>query len=388
MLDKRGSQCEHEVKMAEEFPVSHAKKPPSGSAGSSRSPTTKPPEEAGIPQSSVALPPGYYELYGLRPPELAPATVQMRRSPLGRGPRLLPGYLDYIASMKTAEAPAADVEQPKSGEASMRGKAPVIQGLQGSSSQAAQASPEVETSAGLASQSPELGLAPLQRKSAQGRLGEAVPSPSGSGAPIPAAVQTKMENAFGVDFSPVRIHEGSEAESMGALAYTQGADIHFAPGQYAPGSQSGQELLGHELAHVVQQSQGRVAATTQAKGVPLNDDISLENEADAIGAKAARGEPVSEVSSSTKGSEQTPTMAGDATRSGTREGSPSLRVLQRLRAPQPLQRVIQRNPIKTWGGEFKADKYELNTNPGVDGVNMDLRFTPNAHVNAKKIGMT
>ena len=115
----------------------------------------------------------------------------------------------------------------------------------------------------------------------------------GGGTEIPEEVRAKMEAAFGVDFSRVRIHEGPHVEAIGALAYTQGTDIHFAPGQYRPTSPRGQELLGHELAHVMQQSQGRVQATTQASGVNINDDTSLEKEADEIGAKAACGEPVS-----------------------------------------------------------------------------------------------
>jgi outer membrane protein OmpA-like peptidoglycan-associated protein len=107
---------------------------------------------------------------------------------------------------------------------------------------------------------------------------------------MPEEVRAKMEAAFGVDFSPVRIHEGPHAEAVGALAYTRGTDIHFAPAQYQPTSRRGQELLGHELMHVVQQSQGRVRATAQAKGVAINDDVSLEREADEIGARAARGD--------------------------------------------------------------------------------------------------
>ncbi len=114
----------------------------------------------------------------------------------------------------------------------------------------------------------------------------------GGGAEMPGDVRGKMEAAFGADFSSVRIHEGPQVEAMGALAYTQGTDLHFAPGQYQPGSQHGQELLGHELAHVVQQSQGRVRATTQAKGVDINDDAALEREADEMGARAARGQSV------------------------------------------------------------------------------------------------
>ncbi|HMG23203.1 MAG TPA: DUF4157 domain-containing protein [Kofleriaceae bacterium] len=130
----------------------------------------------------------------------------------------------------------------------------------------------------------------LQRKA--GHDPAAAPqSPGGGGQPMRDDVRAKMERSLGADFSAVRIHEGSAAAAMGALAYTQGTDIHFAPGQYQPDSPGGQELLGHELAHVVQQAQGRVQPTAQAKGVGLNDDSALEREADAMGAKAARGEP-------------------------------------------------------------------------------------------------
>lgn len=141
---------------------------------------------------------------------------------------------------------------------------------------------------------PDLHPPPVQRKRAGEQREQASPGlpASGGGRPMPAAVQAKMEGAFGADFSSVRVHESPHAAAMGALAFTQGTDIHFAPGQYAPGSQRGQELLGHELTHVVQQSQGRVRATAQAKGVALNDDASLEREADDLGARAARGERV------------------------------------------------------------------------------------------------
>jgi hypothetical protein len=132
---------------------------------------------------------------------------------------------------------------------------------------------------------------PIQAKGLQESPDAPVSSSGQSGgAAMPDEVRGKMETALGADFSSVRIHEGPDAESVGALAYTQGTDIHFAPGQYQPGSQRGQELLGHELTHVVQQSQGRVQATRQAKGVDINDDASLEREADEMGAKAARGE--------------------------------------------------------------------------------------------------
>jgi len=121
-------------------------------------------------------------------------------------------------------------------------------------------------------------------------LGSMAATPTG----MPAAVQAKMERAFGTDFSSVRIHEGSAmAAGMGALAATQGDDIHFAAGTYQPGTPAGQQLLGHELAHVVQQRAGRVSALQpkeEAGGVTLNVDRALEAEADDMGGRAARGE--------------------------------------------------------------------------------------------------
>lgn len=112
------------------------------------------------------------------------------------------------------------------------------------------------------------------------------PSP---GHPLPAPLQRKMERSFGADFSDVRIHQGNHVEELGASAYTRGHRIHFAPGESSLHSPRGEALLGHELAHVVQQRQGRAR---QGADTALNEDTHLEAEADALGAKAARGEPV------------------------------------------------------------------------------------------------
>lgn len=108
---------------------------------------------------------------------------------------------------------------------------------------------------------------------------------------MPAAVQAKMESAFNADFSSVNIEEGTKASSIGARAFTQGNNIHFAPGQYDPGSVNGQRLLGHELAHVVQQRAGRVSVP-QGKGLPIVVSPALETEADRSGERAAAGLPV------------------------------------------------------------------------------------------------
>lgn len=110
-----------------------------------------------------------------------------------------------------------------------------------------------------------------------------------SGEPLPQEVRVKMETALSMDFSSVRVHVGPQAENIGALAFTRGTDIFFAPGQYQPHSRHGQELLGHELAHVVQQSAGRVVRSKAVSGVAVSDDLGLEKEADMLGARAAWG---------------------------------------------------------------------------------------------------
>lgn len=106
---------------------------------------------------------------------------------------------------------------------------------------------------------------------------------------IPDAVKQRMEDSFGTDFSSVRVHsDSSKAPEVGALAYTQGTDIHFAPGQFKPDTSAGQALLGHELTHVMQQAEGRVQPTTEIGGMPVNDNEGLEHEADVKGAAAVR----------------------------------------------------------------------------------------------------
>ena len=76
---------------------------------------------------------------------------------------------------------------------------------------------------------------------------------------IPKDIQSNMEQSFGTSFNDVNIHTNDKsATDLGALAYTQGKDVHFAPGQFNPNSKKGQELIGHELTHVVQQKEGRV----------------------------------------------------------------------------------------------------------------------------------
>jgi outer membrane protein OmpA-like peptidoglycan-associated protein len=81
-----------------------------------------------------------------------------------------------------------------------------------------------------------------------------------SGKPLDASARSKAEAAYGRDLRDVRVHTDSDAaeaaRALDARAYTTGGNIVFGKGEYAPRTDQGQRLLAHELAHVVQQSQG------------------------------------------------------------------------------------------------------------------------------------
>lgn len=78
-------------------------------------------------------------------------------------------------------------------------------------------------------------------------------------------VRGQMESAIGADFSGVKVHNDVQSDqlnrSIQAKAFTTGQDVFFKQGAYNPGSRSGQELIAHELTHVVQQG----APTLQQK---------------------------------------------------------------------------------------------------------------------------
>ncbi len=115
--------------------------------------------------------------------------------------------------------------------------------------------------------------------------------PATSGRPLPKFLREKMESAFDTDFSNVRVHEDGNAEQIGALAYTRGKNLHFAPGQFRPHSTEGQKIIGHELTHVVQQRSGHVFLP-QGEDLPINSNSKLEREADIMSAKAVQGDLV------------------------------------------------------------------------------------------------
>jgi hypothetical protein len=131
-------------------------------------------------------------------------------------------------------------------------------------------------------------LAPAARR-------PAVPARS-PGSPLDGATRARMERSLAFDFSTVRIHRDAAQEAAqddaapaGALAWSLGDALHFAPGRYRPGTPAGDALLGHELAHVVQQQAGR-AAGPQRQVPGGGAGSALESEADKAGRQAAAGQ--------------------------------------------------------------------------------------------------
>ena len=97
---------------------------------------------------------------------------------------------------------------------------------------------------------------------------------------LPNSLQKGVENLSGQSMDDVKVHYNSDKPAkLGAHAYAQGTDIHLGKGQ--------EKHLPHEAWHVVQQKEGRVKPNVQRKEkIPINDDASLEKEADIMGSKA------------------------------------------------------------------------------------------------------
>jgi hypothetical protein len=107
----------------------------------------------------------------------------------------------------------------------------------------------------------------------------ALPRPNNTG--MPDNLKSGIESLSGFSMDDVRVHyNSSKPATVQALAYTQGTDIHVAPGQ--------EKCLPHEAWHVAQQMAGRVSPTTNIKGMPVNDNAALEHEADVMGEKAVQ----------------------------------------------------------------------------------------------------
>ncbi len=136
------------------------------------------------------------------------------------------------------------------------------------------------------------------------------------GTPLPPGLRSAMEEAFEADFSGVRIHTDEDARRsarrMGAEGYAVGEDIVLAephgPANADPG------ILAHELAHVVQGSEGGDDNRV------LSPDSRLEEEAEDAAAALREGATPPDLSSGRTevGIRRSPASGTPADRGGAR----------------------------------------------------------------------
>ncbi|MBD2524538.1 DUF4157 domain-containing protein [Nostoc sp. FACHB-133] len=117
----------------------------------------------------------------------------------------------------------------------------------------------------LSDQEDELQRSPIVQRVSDGGMAAtqdleaSINQARGGGQPLANNIREPMEQAFGADFSRVKVHTDTQADqlnqSIQAKAFTTGQDVFFRQGAYEPGSGGGQELLAHELTHVVQQTE-------------------------------------------------------------------------------------------------------------------------------------
>jgi hypothetical protein len=128
---------------------------------------------------------------------------------------------------------------------------------------------------------------------------------SSFGTSLDEGVQQEMEAKMGGDFSDVQVHTGSDAavaaDAINARAFTVGNHVAFNKGEYQPGTEEGNKVLAHELAHVRQQTEGTVSLLSKANaehpgtGVHVQPKLEVsspddpaEREAERIAEKVVR----------------------------------------------------------------------------------------------------
>jgi hypothetical protein len=158
-----------------------------------------------------------------------------------------------------------------------------------------------------------------------------------AGQPLDVTTRVSMEPRFRHDFSRVRVHSDTHASdsarAVNAHAYTVGSDIVFAPGKYAPKTESGSALLAHELSHVVQQS--AQTNTSASDLVVSSEGDAAEREADAASAQAMQGQKVSGLSQVSSPSLHRQTAGTASTPANTPPAAPPKAATN----PPPLQNL-------------------------------------------------
>ncbi len=109
-------------------------------------------------------------------------------------------------------------------------------------------------------------------------LESSIQSARAGGQSLDASLQNKMGQAMGADFSDVKVHTDTQSDqlnhSIQSKAFTTGQDVFFRQGEYNPSSKGGQELIAHELTHVVQQNRSTIQRKLMTEGEFVNKSDS------------------------------------------------------------------------------------------------------------------
>ena len=136
----------------------------------------------------------------------------------------------------------------------------------------------------------------------------------GKGRPLPTHILAPMEQAFGANFSGVKVHTDSHADHLNraiqARAFTTGQDVFFRQGEFSLGSKRGQELLAHELTHVVQQNGRKTEPKTDSNDSSKDQQLPAPTQ-------------LSQIDTSPRTAEPTPSSITDANADGDSLAEPA-----------------------------------------------------------------
>ena len=171
-------------------------------------------------------------------------------------------------------------------------------------------------------------------------ISQVVASP---GHALGTAERSFFEPRFGFDFGRVRIHTNEEAahsaKAIRASAYTLGSSVVFAKEKYVPYTEAGRVLLGHELAHVVQQGIGYAHGIQRAP-----DDAGVADAGvnpDAVTTTQA----------------QPDVFDPDANEAAARTQNPDLPQIDRaLKSPEENEQAAAATVLEAFGGEDKLNE--------------------------------
>ncbi|MBD2504559.1 eCIS core domain-containing protein [Anabaena azotica] len=224
-----------------------------------------------------------------------------------------------------------------------------------------------------ASQKEQLQMKPMVqlRLSASGitatsDLETSIQQSRGSGQPLADEIKQPMEQAFGADFNAVRIHTDAKSDklnkSIQARAFTTGQDVFFRQGEYSPGSNSGKELLAHELTHVIQQNGGAV----QPKSLhvaPKGNKLHTKYTAESVQALQRRESPEKPTQGDTENKTEAQEVKTDTENSEQQNQAPTQKQ-QTVATPPTDAGDTATDPPPTKKGDAKVASAE---NPSVTG---------------------